>query len=157
MADNQISLRRAQEQDLMFYFHLRNEPSVRALSFSTEAVDLPTHTTWFSRKLQNPHTRLFVIGAGGESIGQIRIDIEDNKGEVSIAVLPEHRGKGYAPLAIREASERVFREVPQVDGMLAHMKIDNIASQKSFARAGFVDNGIGSHKGLECREMILRR
>lgn len=155
--DNQISLRKAQKQDLMFYFQLRNEPSVRVLSFSAEPVDIATHTTWFSQKLQDPNTYLFVIEVGNELIGQIRVDVEDNQGEVSIAIVPEHRGKGYAALAIQEASERVFEEAAYVDAMVAHMKIENIASQKSFKRAGFLDNGAVSYKGYECKEMMVRK
>jgi len=152
-----IKLRKAKESDLMFYFDLRNEPSVRAQSFSTEPVDLAAHTAWFLEKLEDPDSWLLIVQVQNESIGQVRVDMEQNQGEISIAIAPEHRGKGYAALAIREACDLVFREDSQVDMLLAHTKKDNEASQKSFARAGFLKKGDVSYKGEECIEMMLRK
>lgn len=150
-----ISLRKAQEKDLQFYFEFRNEPSVRATAFSTEPIELPTHSSWFYRKLRDPNTYLFVIEIEGKAVGQVRIDLEGTEGEIHIAVVPEHRGKGYAPLAICQASEQALKENLQVVSIVAHIKTDNTASQKSFAKAGFIDKELVIYKGHQCIKMVL--
>jgi spore coat polysaccharide biosynthesis protein SpsF len=150
-----ITLRRANESDLMFYFSLRNDESVRQVSFSNDAIDLETHTSWFSKKLKDPNCYMFVALDDGKPVGQMRIDLEGDGGETNIAIAPEGRGKGYAPIIIREACEAVLKERAEVGYLLAHIRPDNTASIKSFEKAGFVENGVVNYKSTRCLELIF--
>ena len=152
-----VSLRKATPEDLMFYFELRNDPSARTFQFNTESIDLATHKAWFSLKLQDVDTRLFVIEKEGEKIGQVRVDLQGSAGEIHIALVPSWRGKGYAPLAIRQAVSQVFQERAEVRTIDAHIKESNAASQKSFERAGFQSKGRTTFRGNECIRMTYER
>lgn len=152
-----ISIRKAKESDLMFYFSLRNEESVRQASFNSDKIDFKIHSNWFLNKIKDPNCYLFVAVKNDKPIGQIRIDISGKAGETNISLFPEGRGKGYAQIIIKEASDVVFKNVPEVEFLAAHIKLDNIASIKSFKRAGFLEKGMVGYKGTKCAEFILSR
>lgn len=158
MDESLVTIRRAKESDMMFYFVLRNEEGVRKASFSgEEEIGLETHTSWFLNKIKNPNCYMFVAVEDDKTIGQIRIDIESGTGETNISIAPEGRGKGYAPIIIREASVIVFKNVPEIELLVAHIKPDNVASIKSFERAGFLEKDMIIYKSVRCKELILRR
>ena len=142
-----VTLRAAGPEDLMFYFTLRNEAGVRANSRNTNPIDLETHRRWFTGKLQDPNTRLMVIILSGEAIGQVRIDVREDRSEISIAIIPECRGKGYGAWAIREACRMVFSRVPKLACIFAYIRAVNSASRRSFATAGFFECGPVSYRG----------
>lgn len=149
-----LTIRKAQKSDLIFYFKLRNEPSIRKASFNSKPFDLASHTSWFFKKIKDSSAHLFVAQVAGKPAGQIRIDIRGATAEVSIALLPEYRGKGYASPAIYKSCKRILTKVPNLY-ILAYIKLDNIASVKSFARAGFIEKGIVNHGGHKCIKMTL--
>jgi len=149
-----ITIRKAKKSDLVFYFELRNEPSVRKASFNSEPIDIASHTSWFLKKLKDPNTHLFVAQVAGKPAGQIRIDIKGATGEASIALLPEYRGKGYASPAIYKSCKRILTKIPNLH-IVAYIKLGNIVSVKSFARAGFAEAGISNHGRQKCIKMTL--
>lgn len=149
-----ITLRKAKKSDLMFYFKLRNEPSIRKASFNDKAIDLAEHTSWFLKKLKDPNSYLFIVQVARQRAGQVRIDIQNNKAEINIGILPEYRGRGYGSIAIHKACKRILTKVSTVDTIVAHIKFDNIASQKSFARAGFSEGRTAMYKNNKCLEMF---
>ncbi|MBI4122957.1 MAG: GNAT family N-acetyltransferase [Parcubacteria group bacterium] len=152
-----VSLRRAAPEDLMFYFELRNDPSAKKLHFNTEPIDLATHKAWFASKFQDSNACLFVIEREGEKIGQVRIDLHGNAGEIDIALMSSWRGKGYAPGAIQQAVSLVFQERADIETISAYIKESNIASQKSFERAGFQPKGKTTFQGNECMLMTYEK
>lgn len=152
---NKITLRKARESDLMFYFNLRNEEGVRRASFNPEAIDLETHTSWFLNKIKDPNCFMFVALECEKPIGQMRIDIEGKIGETNISLTSEGRGKGYAPIVIKQALEEVAKKIPELKILVAHIKPNNIASIKSFERAGFVRSGAVHYKSTPCLELIF--
>lgn len=154
---DRISLRRAKKVDLMFHYNLRSEAFVRRNSFNTGVINLVGHTQWFLKKLKDSNSYLFVIKGKKKSIGQVRIDIKGNSGEISIALLPEHRGKGYAQQAIARACRISFKRNLKLKKIMAHIKIENAIAQKSFVKAGFADLQKTVYKGHPCIEMILIR
>lgn len=152
-----ISLKKAEKEDLMFYFALRNEPGVMESSFNPEPINLETHRKWFFQKLTDLNSFLFVVLCRGRAIGQVRLDIEQDMAEINIAIAPEHRKRGYGSIAIEEACKSTFDKVPRLTKIFAHIKVGNVASVRSFGRAGFVEIGAVNYKDNECLEMILER
>jgi RimJ/RimL family protein N-acetyltransferase len=151
-----ITIRKAKKSDLMFYLELRNEPSIRKASFNDKPIDLAEHTSWFLRKLKDQNSYLFAVQIDGQLAGQVRIDIHNNKAEINIGILPKYRGRGYGSIAIRKSCKRVLTKVSTLDTIFAHIKPDNIASIKSFARARFVEGGDVMCENNKCVEMIYR-
>lgn len=149
-------LRTADRGDSSFYLQLRNLPDVRAQSFNTEVIGLPEHRMWFERKLGDPNTFLFVVEVSSsepgrineERVGYMRIQIEGDSGEASVAVVPEHRNRGYATFAIRGACAHLFFERPDVNIVYAHIKPDNVPSLRCFKKAGFRIGGWWITRGI---------
>jgi len=152
-----ITLRKAQESDSMFYFELKNDADVRASAFDGRLIDLKTHKAWFLSKLKDLQTYLFVIEVDGMEAGQIRIDIDHEISEIDISLTPAYRGRGYSLPAIKQACEKVFAEVLDLTTIFAHIKTENIASIKSFKKAGFVDGGVTNYKKHKCVELSLQQ
>lgn len=157
MMTHQVKLRLAQDNDLMFFFNLKNDITVLESSFITSPVPLETHTAWFAKKLKDANCYLFVIENDGKPMGQVRVDIFKNIGEFNLAVVPAFRGKGYASWGIKRAAHEVFFQRQEVQQMRAFIKPGNVGSVKSFARAGFIDQGSTIHGKQQCIEMILSR
>jgi RimJ/RimL family protein N-acetyltransferase len=131
-AKNGLLLRRAVEtdEDRRTFFEARNDPVARRYSRDREEIEYDGHEKWFSDAIKNPKRHLFIIEFDGKSAGYCRVEGAEN--EVSIALLPAHRGKhlGYEALLLLT---RYFRK----KGLKAVIRNDNVASRLTFSRAGF--------------------
>lgn len=121
----------------MFFFNLRNDPSVIEACFNSSPVSFHSHLGWFMRKLRDPKTELKIIEENGKPIGQIRFDMLESGAEISIDIIEACRGKGVGSRSIAEASGVFFREHPEVNTIAAFIKLENTPSQRTFAKAGF--------------------
>ena len=84
---SRLRLRPGSEKDARFYWHLRNEPSVREASFQTKPIPWSEHKRWFSARMANGKTRFFVAESAAKRVGQIRVEPSRNKSaEISLAV-----------------------------------------------------------------------
>ncbi|MDO8620286.1 MAG: GNAT family N-acetyltransferase, partial [bacterium] len=134
-----LQLRKATVADSRFLFELRNDASVREVSFSTTPIPFEAHEKWLAKKLADTSASLFIAETiEGEPVAQVRFDAtETNSAEVSIAVEKTHRGKGYGSLALSRASRRFLAEHPALTRIRARIKADNLASLHSFKKAGY--------------------
>ena len=80
-----LRLRRAEKEDCRFLYELRNEEEVRKNSFQTGIFSYEDHVAWFERKLEEKNTRIYILEQDGERIGQARVDLEGQNGEISYA------------------------------------------------------------------------
>jgi RimJ/RimL family protein N-acetyltransferase len=120
----------------------RNEPAVRAASFSTGEVTVTEHRAWLLRKLTDPACRLMIVRYEGRSVGQVRLDIDGDEAEISIALTEQARGRGVG----REAIRLAVAQAPEgVARMVAQVKPDNPASLAAFEAAGFERHGENDH------------
>lgn len=70
-----------------------------------------------------------------DPIAVVRCD-KNKETVIGINVAPQARGKGYASACIKLACEQI--KLQYSDSILAYIKVENIASVKSFKKAGFV-------------------
>lgn len=134
-----LSLRRASIEDAGLIRAIRNDADVRRVSWQTAVVQPDEHAKWLTNKLADPESRLYVIVAGGDDIGQIRLDRRSaDEAEVSLALLQDWRGKGFGREAIVQACEAAFHDLG-VSTVVAEIKTGNAASESAFASAGFSD------------------
>lgn len=122
------------EQDLL---ELSNEPSVRAMSFSSRPIQPDEHHAWLSRTLDDGAILLLVARDGQRLVGQVRFDAEDDRATISISLAPAYRGLGLAGVMLDRAIDVLRVLHPEVAFLTAHVKPDNLASQRLFERAGF--------------------
>lgn len=154
-----LELRKATFADSRFLFELRNDASVREVSFSTEAISFESHTKWLTRKLQDSRTSFYIAETkDGDSLAQVRFNVVDAKtAEVNIAVTKRYRGKGYGTLILTLASRRFFEEQPFLMSILARIKPNNPSSLRSFEKAGYKRIEPDAQNGGQAVEMQLSR
>ena len=132
-----ITVRDATMDDCLHLLRWRNDPATRAVSRSTEAIDLDSHAPWLERTLQRDDRELLIVEFEGRPVGMVRFDAEDSAWEISINMAPESRGRGYARAALSEAEQLFFRRHPGTS-IVAFIRADNSASAGLFDRAGYV-------------------
>lgn len=135
-----IHLRPATNYDVNIFYELVCDPKVRQMSFNQADISLETHIKWFSEALQKES--LFVVEKDGKAVGQVRVN---KSGEVDITISPLCSGNGYGAKALMLIGKRP---------LIAHIKYENISSQKTFERAGFSLLGCVEFNGHRCLEYI---
>ncbi|MFC1540566.1 GNAT family N-acetyltransferase [Candidatus Margulisiibacteriota bacterium] len=151
-----LSLRLAEEKDCRLLWEWRNEEESRKSAFDSDLVPFDDHKTWFIRKLNDHHSQIVIIlDNSSKEIGQVRFDVDrNNAAEIDVGIDRNERGKGYGAAAIRLACEYAFEKL-NIKQILSHIKPDNIASQKIFAKAGFRNVGKNNLKDALAVEMVL--
>lgn len=130
-----MKIREANENDTILIFNWSNDPLVRAQSFNSNIIEFENHKNWFKEKLQNDNSLLLINIWEGNNIGLVRFELENNKCTIGILIDEEFRGKGFSSLMLINSSSYYFKRfmIP----IFAHIKKSNIASIKSFEKAGY--------------------
>jgi RimJ/RimL family protein N-acetyltransferase len=98
---------------------------------------------------------LFLIAEeGGTPIGQVRCQLAQKEAVLSVALAPEHQGRGLGPTVIRSASDRALTAVEEVH---AFIRPENAASRRAFLKAGYFEDGIAVARGCPAVRMVYRR
>ncbi|MBM3673088.1 MAG: GNAT family N-acetyltransferase [Actinobacteria bacterium] len=132
-----LSLRPAAEDDVEVLFVLRNDPESVEFSGTARAVTWEEHREWFARCLTGAATSIWIGESNGDVVGQVRVDIDGGSATVSIAVIPERRGCGYAMEMLRHLQLKMAADHPTPE-LVANVHRDNAASRRLFERSGFV-------------------
>lgn len=157
-----LKLRKATQSDSRFLFELRNDESVRRVSRSMGLIALAEHEAWLAKKLASSDCVLFIVEENGAPIAQIRFDRNGaESAEVSIAVVPALRGKGYGTRIIHNATRMFLQEFQDIHAVSAYVNRGNEASLRSFTKAGYrrmedVEDG-GAVRHLLAFERSTRR
>lgn len=115
----------------------RNDPETREASFNTETIVFEDHRAWFEKRIGAPDLQmLIVLSPEGKEAGYVRFQLAGAEAEVSIALDPQERGKGYGPAAVRAASDRLLAQ-GKAKKVTALIKHSNPPSKLAFERAGF--------------------
>lgn len=135
--NNNVALRLATLLDCEIVFEMANDPLTRQNAFNTDQIPHEEHISWFVQKVESKQCLFCIAEIKGNVIGQIRIDLtqERNQGTIDYSVHHNYRGKGYGAKILQQLLS--LPEVQKIDMLIGEVKIDNIASQKSFLKAGF--------------------
>ena len=91
---------------------------------------------------------------GVRAVGIVRFELDDNGvGIVGINLTHAVRGHGLGARALRLACVRLRRDA-NAAAVLAYVKPDNVASLRSFARAGFTP--VGETRVRKLTAVVLR-
>ena len=152
-----ITLRPASTGDCRALWEWRNEPLTREASFQTDGIPYERHVEWFSKKLDSPDTRIWIVqDERSRRVGYVRFQIQDGEAEISVSLDPAERGKGYGSAAVRMATDS-FLASRQAGRVKAYIKPGNPASVRSFEKAGFETVGRTMVSGAEVIEMVRSR
>src|SRR3989344_2536868 len=150
--------RRAVFTDADFLLELRNDPAVRAVSFSSDAIGRESHLKWLREKVTSPDHLILIGEIDGDPIGQVRIDRRSlEEAHINIALIANFRGRGYGRMMLQKAASIAFSHYAELKRLRAYIKPENSASAKSFSNAGYVFKGTAIEQGHACLEYILNR
>lgn len=126
-------LRPALHSDVLFFYHLRNDPAVIEASATQRGVGWKEHTEWFLLALEwDISEHLFVAEDGVVPVGTGRITIKPpptERAELSLAVHEIFRNFGFGKQIIYQLKE-ICEEINKVP--YARVRRDNHASLKCF-------------------------
>lgn len=132
---SELTYRKAELKDMELVFNWSNDALTRANSYNSEPILFETHKQWFESKLKAVDSYLFIAQRGQVPVGLVRYDIKSDHAVVGILLDEKHRGKGYAVDMLRDSARIYFKS-----GTLpiqAYIKEGNLASVKSFQKAGY--------------------
>jgi UDP-2,4-diacetamido-2,4,6-trideoxy-beta-L-altropyranose hydrolase len=141
--DNVVHLRPANENDSRLLFEWANDAEVRAGAFSPESIPWERHEQWFADKMKNPNCLIQIAeDEHAQPLGQFRVDwLSSGDGEIDVSVAREYRGEKYGRKIIRLGVEAAFAQRETGTRLHALVKLENKASARAFASAGFTNLG----------------
>jgi RimJ/RimL family protein N-acetyltransferase len=136
--------------DAKLLYDWRNDPVARENSFaSTEEILLEEHVSWLSAKLQDDRGYIFILLEDDvRPIGQVRFDVFDKVGTISITIDSSLRGLGYGKVGLKMLCNHVFSSQIAVC-LKAFIKKTNLPSLDIFRSAGFSTVGVELSRGEE--------
>jgi RimJ/RimL family protein N-acetyltransferase len=152
-----LKARSARENDLMLLFNWVNDELVRSMSFNQAPIDLETYKQELKKTVTQQNSKLLIVEQHDESgkwvpIGRVQIDKD---GEFTMSLTSEMRGQHLAQSVIKAGIGYIRRD-PSIEKLVAHIKSKNIASVKSFEKAGFRLNCETTFRGHPCLEYIYK-
>ncbi len=148
--ERRLTFRRATIDDAKLLYDWRNDPVARENSFaSTKEILWEEHITWLSAKLQDDKICIFILLEDNtRPIGQVRFDVFDKVGTVSIVIDPSLRGLGYGRKGLKMLCDYIFSAQIAVC-LKACIKKTHSASLDIFRSAGFCITGEELNRGEE--------
>ncbi len=155
MESRSLRLRNATDADCRLLWEWANDPETRAGAFSPDPIPWETHVQWFTERLSDPASVLYVAMNGdGAAVGQVRYQLQANRAVLSVNIDRRFRGKGYARRVVHLANRRLF-QASDVRFIDAFVKTDNLASLKTFPAAGFEREALTEVKGEKAVHFVL--
>ena len=153
-----ISLRQTVEADSQQIWAWRNDPEVRAISFSLGIIDWNSHEQWIRTKLADPGC-LWLIADHVElgRIGHIRFELMGNQQAlVAVTVAANLRGRGIGKILIGLGVKEAFAKMP-IERIVAQIKPHNVASETAFAQLGFRPIAPTTINGSVAHQLMMDR
>jgi len=132
-----VALRPVGADDCMRLYDWQQDPATRRFA-RNPSIPTPTeHREWFDRKLADPTCLFFIVQAGNDDVGFLRLDRRPDEAEsayeVSIGIAPAHHGRGYGRRALEEARKALPKAV-----FHACVLSGNEPSHALFRAAGYI-------------------
>jgi RimJ/RimL family protein N-acetyltransferase len=148
-----IVLRRAEKADSHQLWEWANDPSVRAVSFSTQSISWQEHERWYAAQLEDPNSVLYLATAAGSPFGVARYVLKGDRAEMSVSIDARMRGRGLGSTLIEEACSMLLGGT-NVVGIDALVREDNQASRRAFLKARFVERGRVQVRGIAAVHLV---
>lgn len=129
------------EPHMIWWYEIRNDASVRAVSRSRKKIKADEHKAWWKASAQSTTRKLYFIRRhdgvhAPQVVGYARLDNRVTWTEVAIAIVPEWRGQKIARIALRSLCVEVGTlNLPPLGAVI---NAQNHASLALFFGAGFV-------------------
>jgi spore coat polysaccharide biosynthesis predicted glycosyltransferase SpsG/L-amino acid N-acyltransferase YncA len=153
MRAEQLVVRPVCQNDERMLWRWANDPEVRRRSFSSEPIAWEEHRRWFADGADSRRLHLMAEDDGGQLVGHVRFEQDDDGLEVSTSVAPDARAQGVgAPMLVAALREALARRGPQQ--LHAWVRPDHAASLEVFQTAGFRLAGHGERRGVAAVHLV---
>ena len=132
-------LRRCLMEDSDTLYKWANDPTVRINAFNTSPIPYEEHVEWFKKSIENKDRQIFILIKDNISVGQIRIDIEENIAIISYIIDEKERGKGIGSTMLNLLYEKIKADGFNIKILKGLVKKENIASRKAFINNGYIE------------------
>jgi RimJ/RimL family protein N-acetyltransferase len=152
-ASNDIRLRPACEDDMIFYYNWANDPEVRKHSFDTTTITWAMHHAWFASKLHDVKSHLYVLEIATLPVGQIRFDKEADEASIDYSLDTIVRGRGWGSRLVAMGAD-LMQKIESLR-LRALVKSRNEVSCSVFLHLGFTEElGLLKESVVECRSFF---
>jgi RimJ/RimL family protein N-acetyltransferase len=110
------------------------------MSRNAGEIALAEHRRWLESVLASPSRHLLIGEQGSEPVGVVRFDLHAEEAEVSIYLVPSHRGRGQGAPLLRAAEAWLRRQQPAVKRLHAKVNAGNAASHRLFQACGYAQD-----------------
>jgi len=134
-----LTCRPAKRADAELLWRWANDPETRRQSFTKATIPYEAHCAWLDARLGSPTCTILIFGDGGVPVGYARFDLVGDMAEISIAVAPEQRGRGYGRAMLAAALDRHREQRGARVRTRASVLAENKRSLRMFRASGFRD------------------
>jgi spore coat polysaccharide biosynthesis predicted glycosyltransferase SpsG/RimJ/RimL family protein N-acetyltransferase len=120
-----------------FLYELRNDSTVRFQSKNSTTITREDHDKWLSDKILKKTTKIYIIKINETNVGQVRVDLKDSVGIVSVALIEKYRGYGLAKVSLKKLISIVRETSMPISFLHAEIKAGNVNSIGLFTSLGF--------------------
>ena len=126
------TLRKVNPKDCALLFEWVNDSDVRENALNNQKINWEEHKLWFSSKINDPSSKIFIFENDNTPVGQIRFDRKlDGIWDIDYSISKKYRGRGFG-------KEIVKLSLAEIEGTIrAIVKRKNVASGKVFEKLGF--------------------
>jgi len=134
-----VFVREVTWQDSDDILRWRNDRITRENSFDSHIVSKKEHDAWFQKVISDSKYCLVIgFNANKEKVGIVSFNFESQGiAEINVNSAPDKRGHGLGSMLIKEGVNYFLAKFSDTKRVVAKVKEHNIASIKSFEKAGF--------------------
>lgn len=135
---NKVQIREAVLTDCDLIYQWRNHRINRQYSHNRDEIVYEQHKLWFDNTLCSKNKEIYIAEDSVGHVGVLRMDKQnDEQYIISVYLTPFRHGKGLAEQLLLEGLGYFKRKHKKKVKLIAEIKNDNIASIKTFEKAGF--------------------
>jgi RimJ/RimL family protein N-acetyltransferase len=146
-----LQLRPATYDDMDLLYKWANDKDVRKNSFNSKPIPYEDHVKWFGNIMSDETVLQYIMCEQNIPIGQIRLNIENDKAYIGYSISADNRGKGLGVAMIRLLISELCNIGYHNLTLIGQVKYDNYASAKAFEKCGFTmskEEGFASYQLL---------
>lgn len=143
----ELWLRPADAADSERLLAWRNDADAVRWSATPLPVERCDHDRWLQSLLDDAGRRIWIGEVDGVAVGQVRVDVRTGIATVSISVDAAHRGHGAGGTMLHALRHELLGDAQTVE-LRALVHPANVASLRSFTRAGFTEAGVDPDTGF---------
>lgn len=140
--------------DAQLLFDWSNDLQTRQNSFNSSKIEWSEHIKWLQRKISDEKSCFFIFEIDSGPVGVVRLESSEIV-IIGVNINPLFRGRGFGSKIIKQACEEFWKT--SSDTVFAYIKPENMGSQRSFERAGFIFKEMGAVGDSKCMIYIIKK